>query len=719
MRHLRARVAKAPQSAGVYRWLDPEGTVLYVGKAKNLRSRLRSYVAPRPGKDLGPWKLSLIAHIADLDWTVTGNELEALVLETNLIKELRPKYNILMKDGKNYVYVRVTVQDPYPIVEITRDLAKDKAQYFGPHLRAMDIHRALDMVQDIVCFKACAQSLSILNKGGDMSKLRPCLDHQIGQCCGLCAGVVSPEDYLWRIEQVIRFLKGDYAPLIARAKELMKQAATEKKFEKATHFRDTIQSLELMAERQIVSDTSGEDVDVFGVALLSGAVHAVLMRKRGGKLIDEQSFSLKGRAESIAEAVEQFLPQYYEASPDVPSIVLLAADFPGRTALQELLTERKGKKVSIRVPERGTKSQLLALAQRNAQEKALQAEASWEADARNTETALQELQELLKLPELPQRIEGYDISHLGGTETVGSMVVATGGKPRNDHYRSFTIRTLQEGDIDDYQALREVLSRRLRHITGGFQNETERWAEAGITFGKALKAEEGTIKETIARYPDELSQSDISYKQFLVARHEGEIIGFVRLREHPGDITELASLWVDDPQRGQQLGYFLARLILRTLKKGKVYVRIFATLESYYASVGFRHVIRPPKLLQEKIEKATKDDVEHRDRIVMVYDALQHKTDLSLSAKPDLLVIDGGKGQLSTVVDVLANWKLAIPVIGLAKREEEIFVPDRMEPLTIPQDSPAKFLLMRLRDEAHRFANRHREKRAWKTLLTD
>lgn len=693
MKQLRARVSKAPTDPGVYRWLDEEGGVLYVGKAKNLRARLKSYVAAKPDKNIGPWKLSLIARVRNLDWTVTGSELEALVLETNLIKEFRPKYNILMKDGKNYVYVKVTVQDPFPVVEIVRDFAKDKAQYFGPHLRAMDTRRALDMVQELVQYRACKESLSHLNRGGDPAKLRPCLDYQIGQCCGLCAGALSPSEYLERIERLVAYFKGDYGPLIARADELMKQAAQLKQFERASHFRDTLQSLQTMAERQIVSDTSGEDVDVFGLALLSGAVHAVLLRKRGGKLIDEQSFSLMGRSESVEEALEQLLPQYYEASPDVPDVVLVGADFASRDALEQLLSQRRGRKVKVRVPERGTKSQLLQLAERNAQEKALKAEASWEADARNTEEALTALQELVKLPTPPARIEGYDISHLGGTETVGSMVVAIDGKPRNDHYRSFTIRTLQHGDVDDYQSLREVLTRRLRHLVGGIKAEEQRWSDEGITVRKAKKADAETVGEC---------------EFALLAEKEGETVAVAKIVGVDGH-CELASLRVDPPYAEGPLASFLVRKAVAGAKD-KVYTIVEPALESLYAAIGFRPVQRPPKAFADRVNDQA---------ILMSCDPKDQKPDVSLSARPDLLVIDGGKGQLAVVVEALANWKLDIPVISLAKREEEVFEPGSSFPIPFPPDSPAKFLLMRLRDEAHRFANRHRKKRAWNTFVQD
>lgn len=728
--NLRKRIARAPTEPGVYRWMDAEGTIIYVGKAKNLRNRLRSYVLENAAKGQGPWKQSMYEQITDFDVTVTNTELEALILETNLIKEIRPKYNVLMKDDKNYVYVRITLQDPYPQVDVVRKMEIDAsraglrklggARYFGPFLSRYETERTLDMLHDFIGFRACKPSIEALNRNPDRDdvfasgKLRPCLDFQIHQCNGLCAGEISQEEYRRRIDEVVEFFKGDYEPLIKRGKERMMQLAAEKKFERAGEIRDTLQMIENMRERQLISDTSGDDTDVVGVAVLSGKAHVEILQKRMGKLIGEHHLSLMGKAESVADVLEQFLPQYYADAADIPEMVLVSEDFADRDTLAQFLTEQHGKKVRVLVPERGRKSKLLELAEKNAQEKAKQAEASWEAEERNIQGALDELASALELPIIPKRIEGYDISHTGGTETVGSMVVFMNGKPRNDQYRSFTIHSMQKGAIDDYRALKEVLARRLRHAAGGLKMEEKKWEENGITVGKAKKDELQTIEEIIARYPDDLSQRDIDYKSFCVARHESEIIGFVRLRDWGGGIKELSSLWVDEPYRGGKLGYFLARCILRSVKKGKVYVRILPELEQYYAVLGFRHVLKSPQVFIDRFEEVKKEHPEVQERIVMMYEVTQHKADSSLSALPDLLVIDGGKGQLNAVLEVLKEFQLTIPTIGLAKREEEVFVPGQKDPIIFRQDSPAKFMLMRLRDEAHRFANRHRQKRAAK-----
>lgn len=714
MKQLRARVAKAPESPGIYRWLDEAGNVIYVGKAKNLRSRLKSYVNVGAEKGLGPWKQSMLQQLADFDITVTTTELEALILETNLIKKMRPKYNVSMKDDKNYVYVRVSVEDRYPKVEITRTLelnptsprTKDGAglrgaRYFGPYLSNFDTKRVLDMLHEFVGWRACKQSIDVLNKAvmvsssnHDTSKssfdglrmthsLKPCLDSQIGQCNGLCRGLISPEEYRSRIDQVVKFLRGDYKPVLARGRELMAQYAAEKKFEKASRMRDGLKCIEQMEEQQIVADTSGDDTDAVAVALLSGKAQVEVMLKRGGKLIGEHHLSLMGRAESIADVLDQFLPQYYETVVELPDTILVSEDFSSRAALEVFLSLRHPRKVHVVVPERGKKSQLLDLAMKNAEEKAKQAEASWEAEERNVQGALDELTKVLVLSSVPKRIEGYDISHTGGTETVGSMVVFEGGRPKNDQYRSFTIHSMQRGAIDDYRALKEVLARRLRHITGGLKMEEKRWAEEGITIGKLKKSEQGSIN-------------------CFVARHEQQIVASGCFKK-AGSLITLTSIWVSDEYASGTLPQFLIRTMLRSVKKGKVYVVIDPSLEQSYGTVGFRHVLKVSPALTVP-----------SDHIVMVYDTLQQKSDSSLPVSPSLLVIDGGKGQLNAVLQVLREFQLVIPVIGLAKREEEVFVPARKNAIILPRDSGAKFMLMRLRDEAHRFANRGREKRALK-----
>ncbi|MDA1208839.1 MAG: excinuclease ABC subunit UvrC [bacterium] len=719
-------VSTMPQKPGVYRWLDEAGTVLYVGKAKKLRDRLKSYVS-KPNKNIGPWKLSLIKNIAGLETTITQSELEALVLETNLIKEMKPKYNVLMKDDKNYVYVQITIADVCPTIDITRQMDNKKAKYFGPFLTAQRVRYTLDLLQDILGYRSCKESIRALNTQRQIPKLKthkpqfttynlqpttstPCLQFQIGQCNGLCTGKISPEEYGKRMHAVIDFFKGNHTEAKRLAKVMMKEAANNKKFERAARLRDALAAIEKMKETQMASDTSGQHADYLAVVIAAGKAQAVVLQERGGKLIGEQSIALKGQPDSIVEALEQFIPQYYTAMPDIPNTVVISEEIEDHEVMQEWLQSIRGKHVDLWVPERGKKSKLLELAIANAEEKLRQQAAAWEAAARNLEEALEQVRDAIGLPDVPKRIEGYDISHLGGTETVGSMVVMINGKPNNKDYRSFTIQTLKEGDIDDYKALKEVLRRRLRHLS----DEVGQWKEKGVLIGKARKGEDKQIEEIIAQHKEELGQNTFSYKDFTLARKEKEIIGFGRMTTHKDKTIELQSIWVHQDYRGQKLGKFISRSILKKIKKGKVYILINQKLEEYYASLGFRHVHTPPDILKKELVSDTHPS---SCNMVMLYNIADNKEDTSLKSKPDLLVIDGGKGQLSSVVEVLKELELDIPVIGLAKKYEEVFVPGNPVSILLPNNSQGSFLLQRLRDEAHRFANAHREKRLSKRTI--
>jgi excinuclease ABC subunit C len=697
---LRSIVANIPAQPGVYRWLDAQGELLYVGKAKNLRERVKQYFpSTKERARLGPWKEALIEKIAGIEFTVVRTELEALLLETNLIKELRPKYNVLMKDGKNYVYVRIALKDTCPAVAVTRRIEDDGATYVGPFLKAYELEHLLDLLHMIIGFRACAESIKRCNQGRTVN--HGCLDAQIGRCCGLCTGVVTTEEYRSRVEHVLRFLRGDRKEVIHRAEDLMRGAAVAKKFERAAELRNALRALAALEERQVVSGTGGENTDVFGIARSGDRAHIVVLHERGGKIVEEEHVQLSRCPDSDAELFEQFLPQYYQAQTEFPRCLVLSETPPGNDALLEWLRSRAGHAVALRVPERGKKSTLLLLAERNALEKAKQLEAAWEADARNAAAALKELQTALDLPAPPARIEGYDISHLGGTETAGSMTVLVHGKPDPKQYRSFALRTIKPGDIDDYRSLREVLHRRLKYLV----REDKYWQKQGIRIGKCTKSDLRFLEAHVYRSLS-VAVGPLEPKQFLIASRGKTIVGFVRLRPR-GKSAEVSSLWVQEDLRASRLAQVLVRRILVPLKKGKVYVRTHPEQESFYAELGFRHAVEWPSALPP----------ESLGFIAMLYDVVSHKADASLNAVPDLLLIDGGKGQLQVAVDVLHALQLSIPVCSLAKRAEEVFMPRSRDPVPFPPDSPARFLLMRLRDEAHRFSNKLREQRGWKAMV--
>jgi excinuclease UvrABC nuclease subunit len=542
----------------------------------------------------------------------------------------------------------------------------------------------------------------------------PCLDFHMKQCSAPCIGNVTPEDYRRNsIDGVVAFFEGKYKEVAETLKAAMREAAAAKKFEKAAMLRDHFTRMTELQEKQMMSDTSGENTDYIGVALRDNRASVVVLRERDGKVLDEQSFDLTGDADTTADVLGQFLPQYYDNVTEYPDCVV-AAEAPDENHLfADWISSRKGSRVELRIPERGKKSSLLVLAEKNADLKVAQRITKWEVRAGGTDQALKDLAETLRLVSVPKRIEGYDISHLGGSFTVGSMVVLQNGVPKRDHYRSFSVRGL-DGAIDDYASLKDVLTRRLKYLGVSIKEEEKLWKERGVTVGKAKKNDLHCIEETM-KEEGTFELNDLAMKDFIVARHEETIVGFVRLFSHAEKLTELKSLWVHPNFRGQRLGRFLARKILQSRKKGKVYVTVDASLESYYADIGFRHVLHEPELFQKRL------DAYHAlcppRGVTMMIEVAKQNIDPSFSVRPDLILIDGGKGQLGVAMDVLRDLHLAIPVASLAKREEEIFVPDSSDPVALPKNAPAQFLLQRLRDEAHRFANVIREKQGKNAML--
>jgi excinuclease UvrABC nuclease subunit len=351
------------------------------------------------------------------------------------------------------------------------------------------------------------------------------------------------------------------------------------------------------------------------------------------------------------------------------------------------------------------------MAERNAEEKVEQQFAAWEAETKKIEGALGGLQTLLGLPHLPRRIEGYDISHLGGSATVGSMVVMVNGKPKREHYRSFNMKTVIDGEIDDYKSIAETLLRRLKYLAHTKKFEDAELARRGLMMSKARKADQKAIEKIIADNASMLGSFGIEYKNFIVVRRDDNIVAVAQLYSYEESVQAIRTVWVADSERGHRLGQTLVRRLLRDITKGKVYATIPPDLEEYYGELGFQIVKQGPDVLTKLLDEYMKKDETNTRGIIVMYQAKDHKIDESFSSMPDLLLIDGGKGQLSAVVDVLQELHLDIPVAGLAKREEEIFVPGQSYPLLVKEGSEPRFLLQRLRDEAHRFANDRRERR--------
>lgn len=724
MRKLRAQVAKAPTGPGIYRWRDSAGDILYVGKAKNLRNRLRNYVAPNKAGH-GPWRQAFLKQIVDFDVTVTNTELEALMLETNLIKEMKPKYNVLMKDDKNYLYVRIDLRLPYPRIETVRKWQSDGAKYFGPYTRSEELNGILDLLRKLYGYRTCKMgivpvaapsptaTIPLQMECSNPDRPIPCLDHHIGQCKAPCIGVISAEQYAQEcITPIIRYLQGDTAAAHALVQEKMKEAALQKQFELAAQYRDHIRVIQREQEAQLAIDATGEDADVLGVELLSERAFVVILHRRTGRIIGEAQFIVPTASDEISDILTQFITQFYSEH-EVPPSILLSATVTDHQELQDWLTAKRGTNVKLLVPERGRKSHLVELAEKNARSKAEQEAKRWEAEEQNRVLALGGLQSQLKLESPPKRIEAYDISHFAGIDTVGSMVVAINGEASSDQYRMFTIKTLQEGEVDDYRSLQEVLRRRLKYFDQNVRTVLARLKADQITVAKARKADQPVLEALSTEH--HIAHDDAAYGDYVVARKAEDIIGFCRMIDYEG-IRTIRSLWVHPDYREHRLGHVLVRTLLTRAKKGKVYLACRASLTDYYAELGFQPVQTPPPVLEKKLSEWNQGVEPEQQMVIFVYIFAKQKEDPSLGSRPDLIVIDGGKGQLNAVCKVMKEMNIDLPIIGLAKREEEVFVPGRSDAIIFRQDSPAKFLLMRLRDEAHRFSNRHREKRAKASL---
>jgi excinuclease ABC subunit C len=550
-----------PKKPGVYLMRNVKGKIIYVGKAVNLFSRVRSYFHASAQENAKTRRL--VREIADLEWIITDSEVEALILEANLIKKHRPRYNVRLKDDKRYPYLKITPQD-FPKVVITRRMQRDGGRYFGPYTSTSALRETLDLLRRMFPYRTCDREIT----GEDR---RACLYHDLKLCLAPCIGVVDQAEYAAMIEQLLHFMGGETEEVMAEMLRDIDQAAMDLQFERAAQLRDRYRSLQHVMERQRIISTAATNQDVIALACDNGNACVEVFFVRNGKLLGREYFVMEGGGcEDEEEIVTAFLQQFYTEAAAVPPEILLPARIAEAAVLEQWLRTKRGDVVYLNVPREGPDRELLDLASTNAAETLRMLKAQWEMDKHRSENALNELQEALDLPRPPVRMECYDISTTQGVEVVGSMVVFEHGVPKKSHYRRFKIRTVV--GQDDFASMREVLLRRF-----------DRWRR--IT--------------------------------------DGELKG-----------TRGSQAW--------------AKL-------------------------------------------------------------------------PDLLVVDGGKGQLGMAVEVLEAFDLQeeVPVVGLAKRHEEIFKPDQLRPVRFDPASPAILLLRRLRDEAHRFAiTYHRQRRRKRGLAS-
>jgi excinuclease ABC subunit C len=683
-------IAKIPSSSGVYKFLDDTKEAIYIGKAKNLKKRVSSYF--RESAKHGIRTKKMLEHAEDISWIETNSEIEALILEDNLIKEIQPKYNVLLRDDKNFQYIKVTVNDDYPEVYTVRRIAKDGAKYFGPKTSGSDVNRLLETVKRV--FRLCSvRNIKLDPKGTPLKDAkvavkiglspakRPCLDYHIKRCIGPCAGMVTPEEYRELINKAIEFLNGDHKPAIEMLKKQMMEFAADKKFERAASLRDQIETIQRDSAKQLITDTNIIDRDVIGFVQDVGRNFFNLFQIRSGRLIGQENFILEGE-ESPSELMETFLRDYYAIAADIPKEILISVEVDEPKLLQDYIRQFTDKAVNLIHPQAGKKDDLILLSEKNARSFAEQNRARWMADKKE-EKDLAELKEVLNLPKEPNRIECYDISHMSGTETVGSMVVFKKGLPATSDYRQFRLKTTQNS-IDDFKSLAEVMRRRLNYLPDLLPE--------GYKIEKAKKTDDKFMKKTLG------NTKDVDVKDYYVIRKDKKIVATGRIHEMSEKTHRIAGLWVDEKERGKKLGYFIIKKLIETSKEKRLYIFCRQELETYYLNLGFENLYQPPKELGD----LTKNNKTNDKPLFMVYQ--KKKKDFSFETRPDLIVIDGGKGQLHAAHDVLFEKGLNIPMISLAKRLEEVFVPGKSEPLNLPSNTEASYLLQRIRDEAHRFA---------------
>ena len=445
---------KLPDQPGVYIMHDSRDAIIYIGKAVSLRKRVHQYF--QPSHDEGIKKAQMVKQIARFEYIVTDSELEALVLECTLIKEHRPKYNTMLRDDKTYPYIRVTLGEDFPRVLFSRQQKKDKSRYFGPYTSAGAVKDTIELVNKIYQLRTCNRNLP-----RDTGKDRPCLNYHIHQCTAPCQGYITKEAYRERVDAVVEFLNGNYAPVLKSLEEKMNTASANLEFEKAIEYRELLNSVRQIAQKQKITHTDGEDKDIIALAADDRDAVVQVFFIRDGKLIGRDHFYVKiGTEDTKAQILTTFIKQFYSGTPFIPREIMLPQEIEEQEVLADWLGEKRGSKVYIRVPQKGMKEKLVELAQKNAKMVLAQDREKIKREEGRTIGALKEIEQLLDMKGL-NRVEAYDISNTSGFESVGSMIVYEKGKPKRSDYRKFKLRTVS--GPDDYASMYEVLTRRFTH----------------------------------------------------------------------------------------------------------------------------------------------------------------------------------------------------------------------------------------------------------------
>lgn len=464
MFHIEEELKKLPAKPGVYLMHDEKDQIIYVGKAISLKNRVRQYF--QASRNKGAKIEQMVTHIRRFEYIVTDSELEALVLECNLIKEHRPKYNTMLMDDKGYPFIKVTTNEAYPRIMLAREMKKDKAKYFGPYTSAAAVKDTIDLIRKLYQIRSCNRNLP-----KDMGKERPCLNYHIKQCKAPCQNYISEEEYRKSIDEAIRFLNGHYEGILKDLEEKMAEASEQMEFERAIEYRELLNSVKQIAQKQKITDSSGEDRDILAVAKDAEDAVVQVFFIRGGRLIGRDHFFLRNASEdSKSRILESFIKQFYAGTPFIPSELMLQEEIQERDIIEQWLSKKKEQRVHIRVPKKGEKEKLVELARTNAALVLNTDKERLKREEGRTIGAVKEIEKLLGLSGIV-RMEAFDISNTSGFASVGSMVVYEKGKPKRNDYRKFKIKSVQ--GPDDYASMEEVLTRRFCHGLEELENGDE------------------------------------------------------------------------------------------------------------------------------------------------------------------------------------------------------------------------------------------------------
>lgn len=482
---IQEELKKLPKSPGVYIHHDKRDEIIYIGKARNLKNRVSQYF--QTSRSRSPKIEKMVSQIAYFEYIVTDSEVEALILENNLIKEHRPRYNTMLKDDKTYPYIKLTVSEDYPRLLLTRKIKKDKEKYYGPYPNAAAVHDCISLLNSVYHLRTCSRSLP-----RDIGKERPCLNHHIGRCDAPCTGNVSVEEYAKKTAEARKFLEGNSKEILTYIKTKMFQASDAMEYEEAGRWKELLQSAVTVSSHQKMEYSPGEDRDVLGMAVEGFEAIVQVFFIRGGKLLDREHFYLTiAPEENENEIISSFIKQYYAGTPFLPGEVLLPCGIDDKESIEEWLRQKAGHKVSILIPQKGKKEKMVELAEKNARMVLEQDKEKVKREELRTKGAVTEISKMLGIP-YARRIESYDISNISGYLSVGSMVVFEDGKSKKNDYRKFRIKTVV--GPDDYASMAEVLTRRFAH---------EEWTRPDLLLIDGGRGQVNIVKEAIGEaFPD-------------------------------------------------------------------------------------------------------------------------------------------------------------------------------------------------------------------------